>query len=158
MTLADEKQYDILHLILLRESHQLYRTEVYIVYWVIYAMLRGHSRQTLIKFTHVLYINLQVMTPIQINGSDCTVCKWILWLDATQLQLLKERNDSIPVIHLLSFHFQFCQTCSFVLGFIPITREPVCPLPQLPQYMHTAAKAMAWLDGLALNDFLCGLG
>lgn len=51
-------------------------------------------RQTLIKFTHVLCINLRVMTPIQINASDSAVCKWVLWLDAAQLQLLKERNDS----------------------------------------------------------------
>lgn len=48
-------------------------------------------------FTHVLYINLQVMTPIQINVSDCTVCKWILWLEASEpLQMTLK-----ALVHLL---------------------------------------------------------
>lgn len=98
------------------------------------------------------------MTPIQINSSRCIVCKWILWLDATEhLQLiLSERNDSIPLIRLLCSHFQPCQTCSFVLGFIPALGEPAWVLPQLV-HAHWS-QGPGWLDCLALNDFLCGLG
>lgn len=98
------------------------------------------------------------MTPIQINGCDTAVCKWILWLEATEFpqMILKERNDSIPVIRLLSFHFQLCQACSFVLGFIPLMGQPACLLPQLV-HAH-CSQGRGWLDSLALNDFLCGLG
>lgn len=98
------------------------------------------------------------MTPIQINSSRCIVCKWILWLEATEhLQLiLRERNDSIPLIRLLCSHFQSCQTCSFVLGFIPALGEPAWVLPQLV-HAHWS-QGHGWLDCLALNDFLCGLG
>lgn len=101
-------------------------------------------------FTLVLYINLQVMTPIQINSSRRIVCKWILWLDATEhLQLiLSERNDSIPLIRLLCSHFQSCQTCSFVLGFIPALGEPAWVLPQLvlePRPRLARLPGLEWL-------------
>lgn len=106
----------------------------------------------------VLYINLQVMTLNKISGSDCTVCRWILvssyW--ACMDDTWREKWDSILLICLFSFHFQSCQACSFVLGFIPLIGEPACLLSQL---VHThCSQNHNWPNSLALNDFLGGLG
>lgn len=55
---------------------------------------------------------------------------------------------------MLSFHFLSCQTCSFVLGFIPVIKEPECLLSGL---VHAdCSQGHGWLASLALNDFLCG--
>lgn len=99
------------------------------------------------------------MTAIQINASDCTICKWILWLEATKLlqMILTERNNSIPLIRLLSFHFQHCQACSFVLGFIPLIGEPACLLPQLVHAHCSQAPRLARQPGLEWLPVWAGL-
>lgn len=133
------------------EGQQLYWTFVHIDgQW-------SFTPFTLIMFAHVVYINLHLMTPIEISGSDWTVCKWILRLETTKFlqMILKERNDSIPLICLFSFRFQACQARSFVLGFIPLIGEPACLLSQLV-HAH-CSQGHGWLDSLALNDILCGL-
>lgn len=48
------------------------------------------------------------------------------------------------------------QTCSFVLGFIPLIGEPGCPLSGL---VHArCSQGHGWYDSLALTDFLPGQG
>lgn len=68
--------------------------------------------------------------------------------------IIKDSNSSIPLICMLSFHFLSCQTCSFVLGFIPVIKEPECLLSGL---VHAdCSQGRGCLASLALNDFLCG--
>lgn len=110
-------------------------------------------------FTHVVSINLQLTTPIQINGSDFTVCKWIVLLEATELlqMILTERNDSIPMIRRLPFlTFSPAKLAHLSLDLFPLIGEPACLLPQL-ENAH-CSQGHGWLDSLASNDFLCGLG
>lgn len=48
------------------------------------------------------------------------------------------------------------QTCSFVLGFIPLIGEPGCPLSGLVHARYS--QGHGWYDSLALTDFLPGQG
>lgn len=67
---------------------------------------------------------------------------------------LKRRNKSIPLARLFSPCSQSRQTCSFVLGFIPLIGEPGCPLSGL---VHArCSQRHGWYDSLALTDFLPG--
>lgn len=69
---------------------------------------------------------------------------------------LKRRNKSIPLARLFSPCSQSRQTCSFVLGFIPLIGEPGCPLSGL---VHArCSQRHGWYDSLALTDFLPGQG
>lgn len=95
-------------------ERQHYRTE---------ANVKGHCSLVLDLHWSLLQINLYLMAPLRLMAKIQHLCR----LPMQREGCFKRRNTSIPLARLFSHCSPSQQTCSFVLGFIPLIEEPGCP-------------------------------